>query len=842
MIPADDPLWAEFAAESEEHLDALDRILSSGATSADAINRLFRAMHSLKGMADALGAAGMTRLAHAAEDLLGLVRAGRRPLDDAAGDALQAAVDGLRRQRAALVGGAADQPVPAVMMQRLSALSVDAPPAADPLLAVVAGRMAAVAGRLPGLLASPADAGALRDLAEAAAIAGLAGLGARLAALAEAAGKPAALPALGWLRRTLAVLAETSGEDVGLAHAAADPARLGACLAPVLARLPAALAAPDAEPDIANALAEAAACAAACGDDREDDLLALQDLFARAAEPDARALLPTDGARLAARLGALALVASAPAEADPRLPASFLPFLGPGARDRALAALAAGQGLFRLRLALGTDVAAEAAVASAIGEILASRPLPEAGALDLLVVAPGLAALSAAATAADPARRVVLSVAPAEEEQAARDPVGSASMRVSRDTIDTLIGLEAEVRAAAMAVAEAIDGGGARADLARLGVLGQRLPTGPAREAVALADRLRRFLDLLEGAEQRLGLALRQMDDAVMDLRVLPIGTLFARLPRAVRAVAEAGGKQVDLAIEGEEVTLDRSLVEALADPLLHLARNAVDHGIEPTAGRLAADKPARGTLRISAARRSGQVRLRVSDDGRGIDRDAVLARGVERGLIGPAQAAVATDAEAHALLFAPGFSTAEHITDTSGRGVGLDVVSEAMRRLGGSVEVASAPGQGTSFTLRMPLTAAMTPVLLVLVGGQVCALPAGRVEGVTDDAQGLALIDLATILGLGLGLGLAPQGPGQTVIVSLRGRRVGLSVDRVQRHTDLLLRPLHPALAALPGVGGVGVLGNGEPVLVIEPDGLVTDASGGGLWAGADGKEAGSG
>ncbi|PZW49099.1 two-component system chemotaxis sensor kinase CheA [Humitalea rosea] len=820
MIAADDPLWAEFAAESEEHLDTLDRLLSAGAggLGADGINRLFRAMHSLKGMSDALGAAGMTRLAHVSEDLLGQIRSGRRALDPEAGDALRAAVDTLRGQRAAVLGRDSERPAPGALLDRLAALvageapvgaapAVRAIPEANPMLASMAQRLAEA---LP-LLGAGDALPLLRDLAEAADIAGLPGLRDGLRAVAV--GTPAALPALGRLRRIIAVLNEVAG--LPAPGAIADPALLAPWLAPVLAAGGVGLA-----PAL---LADAAACASACGaEDVEAALLALQDLLERGAEADTAAVLATMRPSLLARIATAE--ALPPPEAlpdDPRLPPAFLPVLGPAGRARVLAALEAGQTLFRLRLALGADALAEAAVAEAIsthGEIIASHPLPEAGLLDLLIASgAGLDPLSRAATAADPARRVVLALGPIGEERPPTSTDLTSTMRVRQEVIDGIITLEAEVRAAAMAVEEAIAEGGARADLARLNVLGQRLPTGPAREAASAADRLRRFLDGLEGAEQRLGLALRRLDDAVMDLRVLPIGTLFARLPRVVRAVAEAGAKQVDLAIEGEEVTLDRGLVELLADPLLHLTRNAVDHGIEAPAERLAAGKPARAVLRISAARRSGQVRLRVSDDGRGIDTDAVFARAVERGLLTAAEAAAGTATEAHALLFRPGFSTMRQVTETSGRGVGLDVVQDAVRRAGGSLEVASQAGQGTSFTLRLPLTAALAPVLLVQVGGQPCAIPAGRVEAVSAAADTeLPVIDLAPLLGL------IRRGEGEIVAVTVRGRKLGLLVDRVQRRTDMLLRPLHPALAALPGVGGVGVLGNGEPVLVIEPDGVV--------------------
>ncbi|WP_376087792.1 ATP-binding protein [Roseomonas sp. CCTCC AB2023176] len=239
-----------------------------------------------------------------------------------------------------------------------------------------------------------------------------------------------------------------------------------------------------------------------------------------------------------------------------------------------------------------------------------------------------------------------------------------------------------------------------------------------------------------------------------------------------------------------------------------------MDHGVETPDERAAAGKPPRATLRIAAARRAGGVRVRVSDDGRGIHRDRVVARAVDRGLVAAEAAPGLTDAEVHALLFRPGFSTAETITATSGRGVGLDIVQDAVQRAGGTLEVASVPGQGTSFTLRLPLSAATQEVLLVEVSGQPYAIPLSRVEEVLEGAgQGRDVILLAT------SLGLPPRRPAAAIVVRGGTGKVALGVDAVGRRAELLLRPLHPAVARLPGVGGVGVLGDGTPVLLLEPE-----------------------
>jgi two-component system chemotaxis sensor kinase CheA len=861
----DEALWQEFAAESEEHLDTIEAVLGGGAQAdRPAVDRLFRAFHSLKGMSDALGAPGMKLVAHRCEDLLGLARNGRVQVVGPIAEGLLEAVDALRRQRALVLGTHQDAPAEPTLLTRLSALAggeapPEAPHAAAPpamqtapagaLLGALASRFAATAPLLAGLarLRDPAGLAEAEALAESAALVGLHRLAALLRDAAGAAATPAFAPALGALRRAVAVLAELAGEDAGASALvlpeALAPALLGARLAALAHLAEATMQGADSMATEAAA-AEAALLAAAFGFDAlERSLLLLGDLAARAAEPDGAEALATLAPHMAEMLrgiaeGGIAGYGAPPdpltgAEAaDPRLPEAWLPLLGPDARRRTLAALDAGQALYRLRMASDAPAEAEAAVAEAItrdGALLTSRTMLEAQPphLDMLLAGPADAArLQAALAAADPARTTVLDLTPLGPAPGRDQPGGPApratpvTLRVRQDTVDEIIALEAEVRAAALAVAEALDEGGGAEALAALGGLARRLPGGQARDLAAGLERLSAVHAALSRAENRLSVGMRRLDEAVMELRVVPVGTLFARLPRVVRAVAQASGKDVDLVLQGEDVTIDRSLVELLADPLLHLTRNAVDHGIETPAARQAAGKTARATLRISARRRTGQVQVQVSDDGHGIDRDRVVARAVARGVITAEQAARMTIEEAKALLFRPGFSTAETVTETSGRGVGLDVVQDAARRAGGSVEIESTLGQGTTFTLRLPLTAAVQPVLLVEVGGHPYALPAARVDSVLegDATPGCDVLRLSDLLGLPEP---ATARHGGIVLLKSGGRIFGLQVDRVQRRTDLLLRPLHPALAGLPGIGGVGVLGNGDPVIVLEPDGI---------------------
>ncbi|MBU8546757.1 MULTISPECIES: ATP-binding protein [Roseomonadaceae] len=865
----DEALWQEFAGESDDHLDAIDRILSAGESDRSAVDRLFRAFHSLKGMSDALGAPGMKNVAHRCEDLLGLARNGRLAVTGAVADGLLAAVDTLRRQRATVLGQHRDVPAPADLLARLSALA-DAGPAPAPRMEAAAPPPHLGAGEaLRGALASrfqnaaPLLAGlvgerraeALREaaeLSEAARLLGLARLAGALDRLAAQAGTAAALPALGGLRRGLLLLQEVAGEEAGAlaltGPAGGESVALGPRLAALALQLEAALAGGDATAAMATA-EEAAEVACAFGlDGLEHLLLALGDLADRAADPDAAALLAAQGPALVERLrhaaeGGLAGL-RAVAEAlpggeamDARIPAAFVTLLGAEGRRRVIAAVEGGRLLVRLRLAIGLPAELEAAITTALAaeaEVLTSRTVLDGQPphLDMLLAGPAeFEALSRIVTAADPARRAVLDLAPAETGPAPEAaPLRSApvTMRVRQETIDQIIALETEVRAAALALAETLDDGGASEALAALGALERRLSGGAARELGVALGRLRQMHETLERAETRLAVGMRRLDDSVMELRVVPVGTLFGRLPRVVRAVAQASGREVELVMEGEDVTIDRSLVELLADPLLHLTRNAVDHGIEPPEAREAAGKPRRGILRVSAARRTGQVRVRVSEDGRGIDRARVLSRAVARGLVSAEQAAAMGEEEVFALLFRPGFSTAETVTETSGRGVGLDVVQDAIRRAGGTVEVASVAGQGTSFTLRLPLTAAVQTVLLVEAAGHLYALPAARVEAVLEAgaSAGCEVLELAALVGDGRGRASTHLKGGAIVIVKSGGRSFGLAVDRVQRRTDLLLRPLHPALAALPGIGGVGVLGHGEPVVVLEPDGFAPEVA----------------
>jgi len=816
-MPLEESLRAEFAAETEEHLDAIEAGLNAPSEARSAIDALFRAFHSLKGMSDAVGAAGMKALAHRAEDALGLARQGKLSVARAAPALLQAG-DALRLARQALLARDEDLSPPPAVLAALSALlepgqaPAEAPPppqaapvpdALDPLLATLLSMLVEAAPALAAGQSQP-------ELVAACAEMGLHRLSAQLDA-------PPGLPRTGRLWRMIALLAEQLGEPIpALPRAMGDAAPLLAALA----------AAPhDAAPHDAALAGDAADAAHALGEaEAELALRRLQDLCARLPDADAASALARHEPAWAVALrdGSLAALRGLGLESlstDARLPADFAAALSPSATRRALAALAAGQMLYRVRAITGGAPEDEAALEfwlRGAGEVLGSILVPESRPpqLDLLLAsATAEEGLRAALALADPDKRNVLSLVPAAAAAAPMAPVVP-SLRVRQDVVDNIITLAAEMRAAAATLSEALRDPNMAAAMAAISAVEHRLGGSAARQLATATGQINALRNRMSGADSRLGLSMRQLDEAVMELRVVPVGTLFQRLPRAVRGVADGARKPVRLELAGEEVRIDRSLIELLADPLLHLVRNAVDHGIEPAGGRGA--KPAEAVVRVAAERLPGQVQITVSDDGGGIDAARVRRVAEARGLVAPGT--VLSETAIHALLLRAGFSTRAEVTDVSGRGVGLDVVHDAVRRAGGHMSIASRLGQGTAFTLTLPTSAAIQPVLLVEAGGHPYAVPAGRVVsvlGAEEDAGGLPMLALEAALGL-------PWAPcGGMVVLERPAGRLALRVARVTRRTDLLLRPLHPGLAALRGLSAVGMLGSGEPVLVLEPDGL---------------------
>ncbi len=336
----------------------------------------------------------------------------------------------------------------------------------------------------------------------------------------------------------------------------------------------------------------------------------------------------------------------------------------------------------------------------------------------------------------------------------------------------------------------------------------------------------------LRRARDRLALSLGRLQEAALELRVVPVETVFASLPRLVRDLAASHGKQVQMEVDGCDVRVDKGMVDQLLEPLIHMVRNAIDHGIETPAERLAANKPVRATLSVRADQRENRVTIEVSDDGRGLDAEAIRARAVARHLIGEAASRLMHEADLFRLILLPGFSTADVVTETSGRGVGMDVVHTKVIRLGGVIEIRSRPGQGTTFILRLPLSAAIQDVLLVETDGRLHALPMRDLLELANvgprDIQIVhrqpAMLRHGTLLPLYRLTALLEGTPGilpvpnlPVVVLGFGRQRLGLQVDRVLRRQQLFVRDIHPRIAAIPGIGGAAVLGDGRVVLIID-------------------------
>lgn len=341
-------------------------------------------------------------------------------------------------------------------------------------------------------------------------------------------------------------------------------------------------------------------------------------------------------------------------------------------------------------------------------------------------------------------------------------------------------------------------------------------------------------------AMQELTRSSHALQSMVMQIRMIPVEAVFLRFPRLVRDVSSKLGKQVDLEIVGQETELDRTVVDALGDPMVHLIRNALDHGLEPPQERVAAGKPPTGTLSISARHAGGSIVIAVADDGRGIDPQKVGARAVERGLITADQVATLDVAGAVELLFAPGFSTAETVGDLSGRGVGMDAVRTKIRALGGEVNVTSVTGAGTTAEIRLPLTLAIMSALLVECDGLPYGIALNRVERTMRLAdctirsvagQRMLVLDeeaIPLLRGRDVFGHRGEPEPGapddqHLVIVRAADRSVALSVSHLVGQHELVTRPLPAGVADAAAVSGAAVLSSGAIVLLADCDCLTT-------------------
>ena len=338
----------------------------------------------------------------------------------------------------------------------------------------------------------------------------------------------------------------------------------------------------------------------------------------------------------------------------------------------------------------------------------------------------------------------------------------------------------------------------------------------------------------LDRAVSTLDIATARLQSAVMRTRMQPVGKVFSRFPKVARDVARNLKKEVELDLFGAETELDRNLVEALADPLVHLVRNAIDHGIEMPELREAQGKPRSGQVRLSAQQEGDYVSIEVQDDGAGIDPEKLRAKAREKGLIDPEAAARLSTEECLHLVFLPGFSTKAEVTDISGRGVGMDVVQSRIRELSGQIQIQSELGRGSRFLIRVPLTLAILPTLLVQAGEDVYALPLARVMEVLHAPStslgwfdGRAVLDRRShtlaLVDLRRWLDVEPmQGALLTIVVLQAGEaRFGLVVDQVRGREEVVIKPLPKALRGLRGYAGATLIGDGRMALILDVDGL---------------------
>jgi two-component system, chemotaxis family, sensor kinase CheA len=338
----------------------------------------------------------------------------------------------------------------------------------------------------------------------------------------------------------------------------------------------------------------------------------------------------------------------------------------------------------------------------------------------------------------------------------------------------------------------------------------------------------------LQHAVQNLTRSSQSLQSMVMQVRMIPVDVVFMRFPRLVRDLTTKLGKDIELDLVGRETELDRTVVDSLGDPLVHLVRNSLDHGIEPPEVRIASGKPRTGTLTIAARHAGGSVVIEVRDDGRGVDPKAVARRAVERGLIDDDTASHIDMKGAIELLFAPGFSTAEVTSDISGRGVGMDAVRTKIRELGGEVLMDSVQGQGTSAQIRLPLTLAIVSALQVDVAGAPFAIPIDRVERTLRLGEHtvrsiagrrvLSLEDGVIPLLEGAATFGRPVGGEHDLVVIVRGedKRIGLTVDELVGQRELVTRPLPPIVSEGQPISGGAVLADGQITLIVDCDALV--------------------
>jgi two-component system chemotaxis sensor kinase CheA len=361
------------------------------------------------------------------------------------------------------------------------------------------------------------------------------------------------------------------------------------------------------------------------------------------------------------------------------------------------------------------------------------------------------------------------------------------------------------------------------------------------RELARVGHLRSRVNDLFEAVHQ-LDRVADGIQKTVMDTRMVPIGPLFGRFKRVVRDITRINNKDINLIIRGEKTELDKRMIDELGDPLIHMVRNGADHGIESPEARVAAGKPAQGTLTLDAFHRGNSIIIQVADDGSGLDKDRILAKAVERKLISAAEAERMTPQQAFQLIWEPGFSTAEKVTEISGRGMGMDIVRSKIEDISGTVEVDSRPGQGTTFTIKLPLTLAILPSLMAEIAGDVFALPVESIVEIVSVPRDA----LATVHGMRTAMirsrvvsvveldelftwnerVTSARGATRTdctlVVLGQEGREIGLRVDALLGEEDVVIKSMAENYRNVAGIAGASILGSGRVSLILDVAALI--------------------
>lgn len=943
MSELTEKLWPAFRAEVVEQIEALELSLVGGQADSIQVNDVFRYMHTIKGGAAMMGFSAMEALAHAAEDLLDLVRRGQHAMDERIIDAMLATADALKQQlqeaertrldppaQDELVGrlhdlaaaSAAEKPHPAAAPTGRPRKRVATPATHVDMASSSPGQFPEEAERVLPALARSCAAGHVLPAAMTAGLAAVArqhdlpAMAMLLDSLCQADDRAARLSMLADLMGRLAGLETTTGTACGVEASARE-------LRPLLAgdmQLAATVL-----HDLVQGMS--AAMSASCLADMQEGLrplldavLVMRDLalllhleqtamlmrfVAQILRDVMRDMLPLTAelaelldiasglslelvvdsredapyaamcAQLVDRLkdqvlatgrDASRLARLAALQQKTRIDASTLEALTPRSLELLESAVAAGDAVVEIDADLeAADDAGEGFVAwlSAAGRIVSSTTIFSNGAsvqeptrlrfLVALAMPPEEIRLQLGRH--DPDRRWLrlrhcdelpgsgddaVAGAKPQVSQASGAAFAGGTLRIDSAMLDRFVSRVGEMVMLRNMLSHAIEDDDMTHRLRRLRRLagqhlhgGARLQDQEVEQMHALLGDLEARFEQLEQADMRIQGAMGRLQEDVLGLRVVPVGVVFNRLPRVVRDLSLVQEKLVDFDMSGEDVRMDKGMVDILLEPLMHMVRNSVDHGIEQPAEREAAGKPARARLALTARQQGNSMLIEISDDGRGLDRERIRHKAIASGLITESEAVGMSDRELCNLIFLPGFSTSEQVTEVSGRGVGMDIVKTRVAQIGGQIDVESTPGAGARFTLRLPLSVAIQSVVLVATAGSQYALPERNVNEIFSIRRSqlqwiqgqvacllrgvtLPVYHLGVLLG-GAEADVAGDDALEIVVLSDGVYRIGILVDRVVGRPEVFVRDMHPDIARLPGIGGVSILGNGGVVIILD-------------------------